>query len=250
MICFDNVSKLYQSGNEPAALAGISFFLPKGSFNFITGHSGAGKSTLLRLLAGLDRPSSGEIYLGDQALHDLKDKRLTQVREKMGIVFQDNQLLQDQSVFDNVALPLIISKRSRSDILARVHAALDRVSLSHKADALPATLSGGEQQRVGIARAVVNRPQVLIADEPTGNLDPQMSHEIIRLFRHFNSAGVTVVVATHDHSLLNIRHHNLLELAQGRLCNTAPLRQAQQSSSAQTKQKTQSPARQARRASA
>lgn len=227
MICFDNVSKSYQSDKEPAALAGISFFLPKGSFNFITGHSGAGKSTLLRLLAGLDRPSSGEIYLGDQALHDLNDTRLTRVREKMGIVFQDNQLLQDQSVFDNVALPLIISKRRRSDILARVHAALDRVALSHKADALPATLSGGEQQRVGIARAVVNRPQVLIADEPTGNLDPQMSHEIIRLFRHFNAAGVTVVVATHDHSLLKIRHHNLLELAKGQLRNHAPTAQPQ-----------------------
>jgi len=135
----------------------------------------------------------------------------------MGIVFQDNQLLPDRSVFDNVALPLIISKRGKREIVDRVAAALERVSLSHKADARPDTLSGGEQQRIGIARAVVNRPRVLIADEPTGNLDPQMSLDIIRLFRRFNSAGVTVLIATHDISLLETNHHNRLTLSNGHL---------------------------------
>lgn len=219
MICFDNVTKHYSSAQDPgsAALSNVSFFLQSGTFNFITGHSGAGKSTLLRLLAGLDRPSSGDIIVEDQALQTLNDAQLTGVRECMGIVFQDNQLLQDRSVFDNVALPLIISKRGKREIVDRVSAALERVALTHKADARPHTLSGGEQQRVGIARAVVNRPRLLIADEPTGNLDPQMSLDIIRLFRRFNSAGVTVLIATHDISLLETRHHNRLTLSNGHL---------------------------------
>lgn len=223
MITFDRVSKNYSVGNNPidnlegAALSDITFALPAGSFNFLTGHSGAGKSTLLKLLAGLERPSDGEIYFGEHALHTLPDKKLDAVRASMGIVFQENQLLADRSVFDNIALPLIISRRKKTEIIARVGAALDHVSLSHKADALPQTLSGGEQQRVGIARAVVNRPRVLIADEPTGNLDPEMSRDILKLFRHFNTAGVTVIVATHDLELLKIRHHNRLNLSKGRL---------------------------------
>ncbi len=229
MICFDNVSKNYSNEQDPgsAALSKVSFFLQRGTFNFITGHSGAGKSTLLRLLAGLDRPSSGDIIVEDQALQALNDTQLTGVRESMGIVFQDNQLLPDRSVFDNVALPLIISRRSKREIVDRVSAALERVSLSHKADVRPDTLSGGEQQRIGIARAVVNRPRVLIADEPTGNLDPQMSLDIIRLFRRFNSAGVTVLIATHDISLLETSHHNRLTLSDGHLSmdGNDPIRQ-------------------------
>lgn len=236
MITFDRVSKYYTTQSEhlaltlpstanesslsaadSAALEQITFALPAGSFNFLTGHSGAGKSTLLKLLAGLTRPSSGEIYFGEYALHALADKKLNAVRAGMGIVFQENQLLDDRSVFDNIALPLIISRCKKAEIVARVGAALERVALSHKADAQPATLSGGEQQRVGIARAVVNRPKVLIADEPTGNLDPDMSRDILKLFRHFNAAGVTVIIATHDTELLKIRHHNRLTLNQGHL---------------------------------
>lgn len=223
MITFDRVSKNYSVGNntidniEGAALSDITFALPAGSFNFLTGHSGAGKSTMLKLLAGLERPTAGEIYFGEHALHTLPDRKLDAVRASMGIVFQENQLLADRSVFDNIALPLIISRAKKTEIVARVGAALEHVSLSHKADTLPQTLSGGEQQRVGIARAVVNRPRVLIADEPTGNLDPEMSRDILKLFRHFNTAGVTVIVATHDLDLLKIRHHNRLTLANGRL---------------------------------
>ena len=221
MITFDRVSKYYTGHADSAALEQITFALPAGSFNFLTGHSGAGKSTLLKLLAGLTRPSSGEIYCGEHALHALADKKLNSVRASMGIVFQENQLLNDRTVFDNIALPLIISRRKKSEIVARVGAALERVALSHKADAQPATLSGGEQQRVGIARAVVNRPKVLIADEPTGNLDPDMSRGILKLFRHFNAAGVTVIIATHDTELLKIRHHNRITLNQGRLVPAA-----------------------------
>ncbi len=245
MICFDNVSKIYSaspgavsgaivSAKKPLrrgkvassgkpALSNISFSLQQGSFNFITGHSGAGKSTLLRLLAGLERPSSGEIYFENNALHLLKDSRLTGIRENMGIVFQDNQLLYDRSVFDNVALPLIISRRRKREIIDRVTAALKRVGLADRADAMPEVLSGGEQQRVGIARAVVNRPRVLLADEPTGNLDPGMSHDILRLFRHFNAAGVTVIIATHDLTLLETRHHNRLVLKNGQLHSGGPV---------------------------
>ncbi len=217
VIRFDNVSKVYAGSSDKPALRNVGFRLQQGTFNFITGHSGAGKSTLLRLLAGLERPSSGEIYLDDNALHLLSDKQLTAIRETMGIVFQDNQLLYDRSVFDNVALPLIISRRRKREIIDRVTAALKRVGLADRADARPEVLSGGEQQRVGIARAVVNRPRVLLADEPTGNLDPAMSHEILRLFRHFNSAGVTVVIATHDLTLLETRHHNRLVLQHGQI---------------------------------
>lgn len=221
MLTFERVSKFYSSQGidpeQPPALDQITFALPGGSFNFVTGHSGAGKSTLLKLLAGLTRPSTGEIYFGEHALHTLAQKKLDALRSSMGIVFQENALLSERSVFDNVALPLIISRHRKADIVARVGAALERVSLSHKADAYPATLSGGEQQRVGIARAVVNRPKILIADEPTGNLDPEISHDILKLFRHFNAAGVTVIIATHDLELLNIRHHNRLILDHGRL---------------------------------
>jgi len=224
LLTFERVSKFYDARESvqldpahPPALDQITFALPGGSFNFVTGHSGAGKSTLLKLLAGLTRPSSGEIYFGEHALHSMAQHKLDALRSTIGIVFQENALLAERSVFDNVALPLIISRHRKSEIVARVGAALERVALSHKADELPATLSGGEQQRVGIARAVVNRPKVLIADEPTGNLDPEMSHDIVKLFRHFNAAGVTVIIATHDLELLKIPHHNRLILSQGRL---------------------------------
>lgn len=172
---------------------------------FLTGHSGAGKSTLLRLIAALESPTSGEINVGPFHLHSIKRRQVPQLRQQLGIVFQDNQLLNDRSVFDNIALPLIISGYRHRDIRARVGAALDRVGLTHVAADYPTSLSGGQQQRVGIARAVVNQPSLLIADEPTGNLDATMSEGILKLFRQFNLAGVTVLLATHDETLLQ-RH--------------------------------------------
>lgn len=214
MIRFAHVEKRFGQSN---ALTDINFHLPAGTFNFVTGHSGAGKSTLLRLIAGLDKPTAGEIEVSKHRLTKLKNRDLTALRRQMGIVFQDNQLLDDRTVFDNVALPLIISGRNKADILSRVGAALQRVALTHKAMELPSSLSGGEQQRIGIARAVVNQPKLLIADEPTGNLDPDMSQGIIRLFQRFNAAGVTVLIATHDMSLLKLRHHKRLVLRSGRL---------------------------------
>lgn len=219
MIKFQHVSKSY--GGDQPALDDISFTCPSGAICFLTGHSGAGKSTLLKLIAALELPSSGEITVGPFDIHNLSVKQIPQLRQQMGIVFQDNQLLHDRSVFDNVALPLIISRYRKKEIYARAGAALERVALSHKADELPQTLSGGEQQRVGIARAVVNRPKLLIADEPTGNLDANMSADILRLFRQFNHSGVTVMIATHDQQLLNSCAFPQLELAQGRLTHTS-----------------------------
>lgn len=215
MIEFRHVSKAY--GNGQLALDDVTFSCPGGSMAFLTGHSGAGKSTLLKLIASLEKPSSGEVTVGPFSIHTMKPRHVPKLRQQMGIVFQDNQLLNDRSVFDNVALPLIISGHRRRDIIARVTAALEHVSLGHKSNELPQTLSGGEQQRVGIARAVVNRPKLLIADEPTGNLDQRMSDDIIGLFKLFNRAGVTVLIATHDEHLLTQHPFPRLQLTQGKL---------------------------------
>lgn len=215
MIEFRNVYKSYSS--EQYALQDVSFSCPSGSICFLTGHSGAGKSTLLKLIAGLTAPSRGEISVGPFDIHNLKPRQIPHLRQQMGIVFQDNQLLNDRCVFDNVALPLIITGYRKREIRARVETALERLGLTHKADDLPQTLSGGEQQRVGIARAVVNRPKLLIADEPTGNLDAEMGDEIIQLFRQFNRSGVTVLIATHDEHLLANHRFARLSLQHGRL---------------------------------
>ncbi|MCL5974503.1 MAG: cell division ATP-binding protein FtsE, partial [Gammaproteobacteria bacterium] len=200
MIRFEQVYKRYESQHE--ALSGLSFELLSGEMAFLTGHSGAGKSTLLKLIALIERSSHGQVIVNNQNLNRLPKWKIPYYRRKIGLVFQDHNLLHDRTVFDNVALPLIIAGENHREIGRRVRAALDKVGLLGKERSLPIALSGGEQQRVGIARAVVNRPPVLLADEPTGNLDPELAHEIIRLFQEVNASGATVVVATHDKGLI------------------------------------------------
>jgi len=200
MIRFDKVYKRYPGGHE--ALRGLSFQLERGDMMFLTGHSGAGKSTLLKLIMAMERPSAGQIIIHQQNITRLRSGRIPWHRRNIGVVFQNHQLLFDRSVFDNVALPLLIAGLQPREVGRRVRAALDKVGLLHKEKAAPITLSGGEQQRVGIARAVVNKPALLLADEPTGNLDPELSTEIMHLFEQFNQVGVTVLVATHDIALI------------------------------------------------
>lgn len=215
MIHFQQVSKAYRGGQQ--ALQKVSFHLPKGDMAFLTGHSGAGKSTLLKLLCAIERPSDGQILFNDHDISRIARKDIPFLRRHIGVIFQDHKLLMDRSVFDNVALPLRIEQASENDIKKRVSAALDKVGLLDKAGCLPIQLSGGEQQRVGIARAVVNRPMVLVADEPTGNLDAELSQQIMELFLQFNQVGVTVLMATHDTSLLNRYDMRRFELNQGHL---------------------------------
>ncbi|EEF80470.1 cell division ATP-binding protein FtsE [Methylophaga thiooxydans] len=215
MIRFSEVYKRYTNQHE--ALSGLSFELDKGEMAFLTGHSGAGKSTLLKLIALIERSSHGQVWVNNQNLTRLPKWKVPYYRRKIGLVFQDHNLLHDRTVFDNVALPLIIAGENHREIGRRVRAALDKVGLLGKERSLPIALSGGEQQRVGIARAVVNRPPVLLADEPTGNLDPELSREIMRLFEQFNQVGVTVFVATHDQDLINRMPYRQITLQQGRL---------------------------------
>lgn len=216
MIQFQQVSKAYQGGKQ--ALQKVSFQLEKGEMAFLTGHSGAGKSTLLKLLCAIERPSDGSILFNGHDISRLPSKDIPFLRRRIGVIFQDHKLLMDRTVFDNVALPLRINLADESEVKKRVSAALDKVDLLDKALCLPIQLSGGEQQRVGIARAVVNRPLVLIADEPTGNLDADLSEQIMSLFKQFNRIGVTVLMATHDTSLLgSYPEIRRLELQQGRL---------------------------------
>lgn len=217
MITFDRVSKRYESGHD--ALSQVTFDLAEGEMAFMTGHSGAGKSTLLKLIMLMDRCTRGQVLVSGQNLKRIKRRHIPCYRRNIGLVFQDHQLLFDRSVFDNVALPLIIAGAQRRDIGRRVRAALDKVDLLKKEKLNPMALSGGEQQRVGIARAVVNKPALLLADEPTGNLDPKLSAEIMQLFEHFNQVGVTVLVATHDLSLIARLNHRILTLSKGRLIN-------------------------------
>ncbi|HEC73891.1 MAG TPA: cell division ATP-binding protein FtsE [Methylophaga aminisulfidivorans] len=215
MIRFTDVHKRYT--NQYEALSGLSFELDKGEMAFLTGHSGAGKSTLLKLIALIERSSSGQVWVNNQNLTRLPKWKVPYYRRKIGLVFQDHNLLHDRTVFDNVALPLIIAGENHREIGRRVRAALDKVGLLGKERNLPIALSGGEQQRVGIARAVVNRPPVLLADEPTGNLDPELSLEIMHLFEQFNQVGVTVFIATHDHELISRLSYRHIALHQGRL---------------------------------
>lgn len=215
MIRFNQVSKRYESGHE--ALHQVNLQLEKGEMAFLTGHSGAGKSTLLKLIGIMERPTQGEIYLAGQNLNRIKRRKIPFIRRKMGIIFQDHQLLFDRSVFENVALPLQICGHPPREIGRRVRAALDKVGLLSKENQKPIMLSGGEQQRVGIARAVVNKPSLLMADEPTGNLDPELSSEIMKLFEQFNQVGVTVLIASHDLSLIARMHHRILTLRDGSL---------------------------------
>lgn len=215
MLRFDEVSKRYPGGND--ALSRVSFELADGEMVFLTGHSGAGKSTLMKLIILMERPSQGQVFVEGTNLSRLPARQVPQLRRKVGVVFQNHQLLFDRSVYDNVALPLVIAGYHHRDIGRRVRAALSKVGLADKERQLPITLSGGEQQRVGIARAVVNRPPLLLADEPTGNLDPDLSEEIMNLFMEFNQVGVTVMIATHDLELVGRLGKRRMILNQGRL---------------------------------
>lgn len=217
MIRFVNASKRYSSGFD--ALQNVSFHMTPGEMAFLTGHSGAGKSSLLKLIALLERSSRGQVIVNNQNLAKVSRRRIPYFRRNIGIIFQDHQLLFDRTVYDNVALPLIIAGFSHSDIGKRVRAALDKVGLLNKEKKYPITLSGGEQQRVGIARAVVNKPPLILADEPTGNLDPELSAEIMSLFQDFSDVGVTVLVATHDIALISQLPYRTLTLQDGKLIN-------------------------------
>jgi cell division transport system ATP-binding protein len=215
MITFDRVSKRYAEGHE--ALSEVSVEIRQDELVFLTGHSGAGKSTLLRLIMLIERPSRGQVIIDGQNLAKVSSRGIPAHRRNIGVVFQNHQLLFDRSVYHNVALPLVIAGYDQRDVGRRVRAALDKVGLLSKERALPITLSGGEQQRVGIARAVVARPRILLADEPTGNLDPALSAEIMQLFEAFNQVGVTVLIASHDLALISRLRHRILTLRDGRL---------------------------------
>lgn len=213
MIHFDNVSKRYDTGH--VALNSVSFDIRSGEMAFLTGHSGAGKSTLLKLIMMIQRPTQGVVTIDNENLHTLSRSEIPYHRRKIGCVFQDHQLLFDRSVYDNVALPLIIAGYPSRDIPKRVRAALDKVGLLTKEKHSPATLSGGQQQRVGVARAVVHKPTILLADEPTGNLDNELSLELMHLFEEFNQVGVTVLLATHNLSLIAAMPHRMITLREG-----------------------------------
>ena len=213
MISFDRVSKRYDEGHD--ALREISIEIAQDELVFLTGHSGAGKSTLLRLIMLMDRPSRGQVVVNGQNLAGVRSRNIAQHRRNIGVVFQNHQLLFDRTVFDNVALPLIIAGYDTREVGRRVRAALDKVGLLNRERAMPIALSGGEQQRVGIARAVVGKPKILLADEPTGNLDPTLSAEIMNLFEAFNQVGVTVLIASHDLVLISRLRHRIITLSQG-----------------------------------
>lgn len=215
MVRFDRVSKRYPGGKE--ALSGISFELERGEFAFLTGHSGAGKSTLLKLMMQMEHPSRGQVFVDGLNLGKLRSGQVPYLRRKIGVVFQNHQLLFDRSVYDNIALPLQIAGYTPAEAGRRVRAALDSVGLLGMEKRNPIELSGGEQQRVGIARAVVNKPPLLLADEPTGNLDPELSAEIMNLFMRFQQVGVTVLIATHDIALVERLGHRRLILDHGQL---------------------------------
>jgi cell division transport system ATP-binding protein len=223
MITFDQVTKRYPGSHE--AISNVSFAIEQGEMVYVTGHSGAGKSTLLKLMAAIERPTSGTVLINNQNVSKLKEATLPYVRRKFGLVFQDHKLLYDRNCFHNVALPLAINGITGMEAGKRIRAALDKVGLLNKEKVMPITLSGGEQQRLAIARAVVSRPSILIADEPTGNLDKNYAEDILTLFSAFQQVGVTVIIATHDalgqSNLENQANYQnkVLHLNQGRLVN-------------------------------
>lgn len=220
MISFNQVSKRYESGQE--ALLGVSFEIAAGEMVFLTGHSGAGKSTLMKLIMLMERATTGQVLVGGRNLNRLSRRQVPYHRREVGVVFQNHQLLFDRNVFENVALPLQIAGYQSRDVGRRVRAALDKVGLLNKEKHNPITLSGGEQQRVGIARAVVNKPPVLLADEPTGNLDPELSQEIMDLFLQFNAVGVTTLIASHDLNLVKKINRRVLSLEHGQITHDGP----------------------------
>ena len=215
MISFSAVWKRYPGGKD--ALCDVSFSLRAGEFAFIAGPSGAGKSTLLKLMAAIERPTSGTVLVHGQNVGALGPSALPYLRRNLGLVFQDQKLLYDRSVYDNVMLPLAFSDHAPKEAARRARAALDKVGLLAREKANPIQLSGGEQQRLAIARAVVNRPSVLIADEPTANLDAASAAEILAIFGSFRQVGVTLIVATHDEALIERHASSALRLAAGRL---------------------------------
>ncbi len=215
MIQFDQVTKRYPGSDE--VLKNISLRINAGEFAFVTGHSGAGKSTLLKLIAATERPTSGTVLIANQNVSQLKTSAIPFLRRRFGLIFQDHKLLYDRNCFENVILPLHINGISGYEAAKRVRAALDKVGLLHKEKAMPITLSGGEQQRLAIARAVVSRPSILIADEPTGNLDASYAADIMAIFYAFNQVGVTVIMATHDALGMSASQNRVLHLNQGRL---------------------------------
>jgi len=215
MISVSHISKRYPGGYE--ALRDVTFTVEAGEMVFITGHSGAGKSTLLKLIAAIEMPTSGGVIINGQNVSAMKSGAIPYLRRNFGLIFQDHKLLFDRSVFENVALPLAITGFPRGEIARRSRAALDKVGLLGREKARPITLSGGEQQRLCIARAIVNRPAILLADEPTGNLDAAYAEEIIGMFKSFNQVGVTVVIATHDEALIGRLGPHIVHLDHGRL---------------------------------
>ena len=219
MIRFDRASKRYPNGRE--ALSGATFEIREGEMVFLTGRSGAGKSTVLKLIALLERPTRGLVMVNGCNTSALSSRRIPAFRRQLGVVFQDHRLLTERSIFDNVALPLHAAHAPLKEIDKRVRAALDQVGLLDRAKSLPLELSVGEQQRVGIARAVVVKPKLLIADEPTGNLDPALSMEVMGLFRRFNEVGVTVVIATHDIELVKASGLREIIIADGKVQDPA-----------------------------
>ncbi len=220
MITFERVTKRYQGG--AIALRDISFHLDAGEMVFLTGHSGAGKSTLLRLTLMLEQATRGQVLVNGRNLSKTSLRQTPQVRRGIGMIFQDHKLLNDKTVFDNVSLPLMIAGMRYKDIRKRVRAALDMVGLLGKEKSWPRMLSGGEQQRVGIARAIVGMPPILLADEPTGNLDPDLSRELFGLFRHLNEQGMTIMIASHDLALIRSMGQRVMVLSQGGLVDDIP----------------------------
>ncbi len=223
MISFEHVAKRYPGGIQ--ALSDVNFALDRGELAFLTGHSGAGKSTLLRLIALLERPSRGQVLFEGRNVGKLARRHIPYLRRRIGVIFQDHRLLSDKRVFDNVALPLMIAGLSYGEIRRRVRAALDKVGLLDKEKMFPPMLSGGEQQRVGIARAIITKPPLILADEPTGNLDPDMSAELMRYFLQLNELGVTVLIASHDLDLIRQLGQRVLVLKGGEMVDDLPARQ-------------------------
>lgn len=215
LLRFDNVSKQYPGGQ--AALTEMSFSVERGEMLFVTGHSGAGKSTLLKLIHLAERPSRGAVLLNERNLRKVSARGVALHRREVGVVYQDHRLLTDRSVFENVALPLILRGVRRDEIRKRVRSMLDRLGIGTRGDALPGQLSAGEQQRVGIARALVGEPALLVADEPTGNLDPTLSAEIMTLFASLHERGTSVLVASHDLGLVKRMKKRVLVLDHGKL---------------------------------
>ncbi len=239
MITFEHVAKRYPGGIQ--ALGDVNFSLAKGELAFLTGHSGAGKSTLLRLIALLERPSRGQVLFEGRNVSKLARRQVPYLRRRIGVIFQDHRLLSDKHVFDNVALPLMIAGLSYGEIQRRVRAALDKVGLLDKERMYPPMLSGGEQQRVGIARAIIGKPPLLLADEPTGNLDPDMSAELMNYFLQLNELGMTVLIASHDFELIRRLDRRVLVLKGGEMIGDMPSRAPSRAPSSTTSSNREEP---------